>query len=110
VPVDTKSLGAIPDNIDVDPESGDLWIGLHARGLTVALKLLGFSTECSSQALRVGVKDGKFTGSAEIFADNGSILSGGSVAVPYKNAVLLGTLGQKALHCQLSGFNSALKL
>ena len=56
------------------------------------------------------MKDGKFTGSTEIFADDGSVLSGTSVAVPYKRAVLLGTVDHKLLHCQLLGLNAALKL
>ena len=56
------------------------------------------------------MKDGHFTSAAEIYSDNGSVLSGSTVAVPYKGSVLLGTLNQKALHCKLAGLNSVVKL
>lgn len=58
----------------------------------------------------MGVKNGKFGGSTEVFADDGSVLSASTVAVPYKDALLIGTLDHKALHCKLTGLNPVLKL
>ncbi|OQV11762.1 putative Serum paraoxonase/arylesterase 2 [Hypsibius exemplaris] len=109
-PIDTKYLGSLPNSVDVDPETGDLWVGAFPSGLAGYANWLGFANQIPSQALRIGVKDGKFAGSAEIYSDDGSVLSGASVVVPYKRAILLGTTDNKLLHCQLLSFNAALKL
>lgn len=33
MPHQTVAVGSLCDNIEVDPESGDLWIGCHPNGM-----------------------------------------------------------------------------
>ncbi|XP_055342128.1 uncharacterized protein LOC129590780 [Paramacrobiotus metropolitanus] len=101
---DSKYLGTIPDNINVNHRTGDLWIGAHPAALQLVMRLTAPSgTHTSpSQVLRVIVKDGKFTESYEMFADNGHQLVGSSAAAYHKgkNMFVIGTIDHKAMFCK----------
>lgn len=36
-PYQTVAVGSLCDNIEVDPETGDLWLGCHPNGLKVLM-------------------------------------------------------------------------
>lgn len=94
----TVPLGTGPDNIEVDP-SGNLWIAAHPKLLRVQAHGDDPSTASPSQVLRVspgGAVD-------EIYLDDGSTISGSSVAAVRDNRLLIGEIYDDGfLDCTLS--------
>lgn len=88
------------DNIEIDA-AGDLWIGAHPKLLTFIDYSKDSTVLSPSQALRIHPSA---TGGAQIeniFIDDGSILSGSSVAAAYKNILLIGSVfDEKFLLCR----------
>ncbi|KAM5255206.1 serum paraoxonase/lactonase 3 [Ctenodactylus gundi] len=92
-------LGTLVDNLTVDPATGDILVGCHPNGL----KLLIYDPEDppGSQVLRIhNVLSDKPTVST-IYANNGSVLQGSTVASEYRGKLLIGTVFHKALYCVL---------
>jgi arylesterase/paraoxonase len=80
-------LGSGPDNIEVD-EHGNLWIGSHPKLLRVEAHRDDPKTLSPSQVLRV-TPDGHVD---EVYLDDGSTISGTSVAAVRGNRLLLGEI------------------
>ncbi|KAK2502333.1 hypothetical protein MC885_018252 [Smutsia gigantea] len=92
-------LGTLPDNLTVDPDTGDILAGCHPN----AMKLLIYNPEDppGSEVLRIqNVLSEKPRISTE-YANNGSVLQGSSVASVYHRQLLIGTVFHKALYCVL---------
>lgn len=95
-----KSLVAdtLVDNISVDPVTGDLWVGCHPDGMKI------FRTSSSPpgseviQIQNILTDEPKVT---RVYAENGTVLQGSAVASVYKGKLLIGTVYQKALYCEL---------
>ncbi|XP_048196014.1 serum paraoxonase/lactonase 3-like [Perognathus longimembris pacificus] len=90
-------LGTLPDNLNVDPATGDILAGCHPN----ALKILFYNPEDppGSEVLRIqNVLSDKPTVKT-VYANNGSVLQGSSVASVYREKMLIGTVFQKALYC-----------
>ncbi|XP_068179420.1 serum paraoxonase/arylesterase 2-like [Antennarius striatus] len=99
VPVKAVALGSLCDNIEVDPESGDLWLGCHPNGW----KLLMFDPKspAGSEVIRVqNIHTDKPVVTQE-YADNGEVIIGSTVAAPYRGKVVIGTIFHKALCCDM---------
>lgn len=92
-------VGSIPDNIEVDPETGDLWIGCHPN----VLKLVHNDPNDppGSEVIRIQNIHSEKPLVTVVYEDDGSVLVGSSVAVPYKGKLLIGTVYHKALYCDL---------
>ncbi|XP_036902348.1 serum paraoxonase/lactonase 3 [Sturnira hondurensis] len=92
-------LDTLVDNLTVDPDTGDIWVGCHPN----AMKLFFYNPEDppGSEVLRIqNVLSEKPRISTE-YANNGSALQGSTVASVYKRTLLIGTIYHKALRCVL---------
>lgn len=56
------------------------------------------------QVLRLGTKDGIITGITEVIASDGDLITASSVAVNYKDRVVVGSVLNGALMCELNTF------
>ncbi|XP_051722641.1 serum paraoxonase/arylesterase 2 [Ctenopharyngodon idella] len=94
--VDVNSLC---DNIEVDRESGDLWLGCHPNGLKF---MLGDPNDPpGSEVIRIENILSEKPQVTQVYADDGSVIIASSVAAPYGGKLLIGTVYQKALICDL---------
>ncbi|XP_038598090.1 serum paraoxonase/arylesterase 2-like isoform X1 [Tachyglossus aculeatus] len=92
-------LGTLVDNLFVDPSTGDVWAGCHLS----VMKLFNYDPEDppGSEVLRIqDILSAKPTVTT-VFADNGSLLQGSSVAAVFGRKLLIGTVFQRALACHL---------
>ncbi|XP_042540513.1 serum paraoxonase/lactonase 3 [Dipodomys spectabilis] len=90
-------LGTLPDNLNVDPATGDILAGCHPNGM----KILFYNPEDppGSEVLRIqNVLSDKPTVNT-VYANNGSVLQGSSVASVYHEKMLIGSVFHKALYC-----------
>ncbi|XP_039593533.1 serum paraoxonase/arylesterase 2-like [Polypterus senegalus] len=93
------NVGSLPDNIHVDHETGDLWIGCHPNGWKFSF--YNKDDPPGSEILRIKNIHSEKPVVIQEYADNGSVLQGSSVAVNYDGKVLIGTVFHKALCCDL---------
>ncbi|XP_067685764.1 serum paraoxonase/arylesterase 1-like [Haliotis asinina] len=91
-----------PDNIMEDPVSGDLYIAFHPIGYLLFQHLEDPSVETPSQVLQVKLKEGTVSSVTELFVDDGHLLSGSSVAVVYKKKMLIGSVINKLVYCDVN--------
>ncbi|CAN9514337.1 unnamed protein product [Ophioblennius macclurei] len=98
-PVKTVNIGTVGDNIEVDPETGDLWIGCHPN----AWKLIVFDAENppGSEVIRIQNIHSDKPVVTQVYMDDGQVLMGSSVAAVYGGKLLIGTVFHKALVCDL---------
>lgn len=87
------------DNISVDPVTGDLWVGCHPNGM----KIFFYDAENlpASEVLQIQnilTEEPRVT---VVYAENGTVLQGSTVASVYKGQLLIGTVFHKALYCKL---------
>lgn len=92
-------LDTLVDNLTVDPDTGDILAGCHPN----AIKLLMYNTEDppGSEALRIRNALSEKPMISTMYANNGSVLQGSSVASVYRGKLLIGTVFHKALYCEL---------
>jgi arylesterase/paraoxonase len=83
-------LGSSPDNIDVAAD-GSLWIGSHSNTLALVMHFIT-GTAAPTQIQRVVIDaDGSAT-VEEIYLNDGSEISTGSVGVTYGSTLLIGSI------------------
>ncbi|XP_056331295.1 serum paraoxonase/arylesterase 2 [Danio aesculapii] len=92
-------VGSLCDNIEVDRESGDLWIGCHPNGLKCVFH--DPNDPPGSEVIRIENILTEKPRVTQVYADDGSVIIASSVAAPYRGKVLIGTVYQKALICDL---------
>ncbi|XP_012385377.1 serum paraoxonase/arylesterase 1 [Dasypus novemcinctus] len=96
-----KSLDfdTLVDNISVDPVTGDLWVGCHPNGM----RIFFYDSENppASEVLRIQNILTEEPKVSLVYADNGTVLQGSTVASVYKGKLLIGTVFHKALYCEL---------
>lgn len=121
------AVGSLCDNIEVDPETGDLWLGCHPNGwkffvfdsqdppgsevctkqwihllhLHFQLYLLCFTFLCFLQVIKIQNIHSEKPVVTQVYADDGHVIMGSSVAAHYGGKVLIGTVFHKALCCDL---------
>ncbi|XP_052777875.1 serum paraoxonase/arylesterase 1-like [Mya arenaria] len=91
------------DNINVDQETGDLWIGSHS----VTWRLVDFygifgKQTAPSQVLRVKVSDGGVDAVEEIYSDNGEECAGSTSAVYAEGKLMIGSLFEQTITCDIA--------
>uniref|UniRef100_A0A8C9QA10 Paraoxonase n=1 Tax=Spermophilus dauricus TaxID=99837 RepID=A0A8C9QA10_SPEDA len=93
------NLDTLVDNISVDPVTGDLWVGCHPNGM----KIFSYDPENppASEVLQIQNILTEEPKVKLVYAENGTVLQGSSVASVYKGKLLIGTVYQKALYCEL---------
>ncbi|XP_060085242.1 serum paraoxonase/arylesterase 1-like [Ylistrum balloti] len=100
--VDDLFLNTLVDNIEIDKESGDLWVGCHPIHYhLMEYSSLGPRSRMPSQILKVKTSEGKFTEAVEVFRDSGSELTGSTVASVYQGKMIVGTLAYQLMVCDL---------
>ncbi|CAH1790344.1 unnamed protein product [Owenia fusiformis] len=105
----TLDLYAMTDNIDVDPLSGDLWLGVQAVGHLSAAYLADHDHKIPDLKAPSRVLYVKMSKAAEpqevrdVFVDDTMIFAS-SVATRYKDAMLVGSVYHNMVYCQLKSF------
>ncbi len=84
-------IGFGVDNIEVDPVSGDLWIGGHVKLLTFVRHMNNPAVPAPSQVVRVELEANDYQVFTE-FMDDGKLISGASVGAPYPGGFLVGSV------------------
>ncbi|KTG35287.1 hypothetical protein cypCar_00018094 [Cyprinus carpio] len=97
--VQEVDVGSLCDNIEVDRESGDLWLGCHPNGLKFMLS--DPNDPPGSEVIRIENILSEKPRVTQVYADDGSVIIASSVATPYGGKLLIGTVYQKALICDL---------
>jgi arylesterase/paraoxonase len=92
-------LDTLVDNLSVDPSSGDIWVGCHPNGQK--LFVYDPNNPPASEILRIQNILSEKPTVTTVYANNGSILQGSSVAALYDRMLLVGTLYHRALYCEL---------
>ncbi|XP_044533846.1 serum paraoxonase/arylesterase 2-like isoform X2 [Gracilinanus agilis] len=92
-------LDTVVDNLSIDRSTGDLWVGCHPN----CLKLFIYdpSNPPASEVLRIQNILSEAPTVSTVYANNGSVLQGSTVASVYGGKLLIGTLFHRALQCQL---------
>ncbi|XP_072317255.1 serum paraoxonase/arylesterase 2-like [Eucyclogobius newberryi] len=92
-------VGSLCDNLEVDPKTGDVWSGCHPN----AWKLFLYDTNSppGSEVIQIQNIHSDEPVVTQVYADDGKVLQGSSVAAPYGNKLLIGTVFHKALICDL---------
>ncbi|XP_052000084.1 serum paraoxonase/arylesterase 2-like isoform X1 [Xyrauchen texanus] len=92
-------VGSLCDNIEVDRESGDLWLGCHPNGHK--FMRCDPNDPPGSEVIKIQDILSEKPQVVQVYADDGSVIIGSSVAAPYGGKLLIGTVYQKALICDL---------
>ncbi|XP_075413724.1 serum paraoxonase/arylesterase 1 [Tenrec ecaudatus] len=98
-PLKWLTFNTLVDNILVDPVTGDLWVGCHPDGT----RIFFYDEENPPASEVIQIRDilsdePKVT---VVYAENGRVLQGSTAASVYKRKMLIGTVYQKALYCEL---------
>jgi arylesterase / paraoxonase len=88
------------DNLEVD-EAGNLWIGAQPSPGRFFLYAIRLRKQAPSQVLMIPRHNGEYGPPEEVYRDNGELLSGSSVAALYKRTLLIGSVLDGFLVCEL---------
>ncbi|CAN9514338.1 unnamed protein product [Ophioblennius macclurei] len=97
--VKTVDVGSLCDNVEVEPESGDLWLGCHPNGWKAFL--LDPEDPPGAEVIRIQNVHSDRPAVTQVFMDDGSVIRGSSVAAVFGEKLLIGTVFHKALICDL---------
>ena len=90
------------DNIELD-KNGDLWIGAHPKLLAFTRHARNAENLSPSQVVKIFQNGNESYDWEEIYLDDGTPLSGCSVAAVYKNHLLIGAVfADHILHCEFN--------
>ncbi|XP_074612908.1 serum paraoxonase/lactonase 3-like [Acropora palmata] len=96
------------DNINVDPRTGKVWLAGIPRAADAALHSANLSHPSPSQVFEVNLGKASTSGVAfpdyevrEVYANDGKELSFVTTAIVYQDRLLVGTLDNNMLLCQL---------
>ncbi|MDT8410405.1 MAG: SMP-30/gluconolactonase/LRE family protein [Wenzhouxiangellaceae bacterium] len=78
------------DNIEIDPASGDLWLGGHVKLLTFTQHAKNADVPAPSQVARVALAHEPVV--ETVFVDDGHLISGASVATQRNGRLLVGSV------------------
>ncbi|XP_063054310.1 serum paraoxonase/arylesterase 2-like [Engraulis encrasicolus] len=100
MPVKSVDIGTLPDNIEVDPQTGDVWVGCHPNGWKIF-----FNTPqddpAGSEVIRIENILSEQPSVQQVYMDDGSVLIGSSVAAHYGGKLLIGSVFHRTLYCDL---------
>ncbi|XP_025081772.1 serum paraoxonase/arylesterase 2-like isoform X1 [Pomacea canaliculata] len=94
-------LHTIPDNVAVDPVTGDLYTGCHPLGWKILLHLAEPEKLSPSQVLHLHVKDGNITSAQELLYDDGSLITASTSAMVYNRKLLVGSVFHNLIICDV---------
>lgn len=120
------AVDSLCDNVEVDPETGDLWLGCHPNGMKLFMfdvksppgSEVGHFSELiwiagswplfcillnllpsTLKVIRIQNIHSDQPKVTRVYADNGEVLIGSSVAAVYGGKLLIGTVFHKGLCC-----------
>jgi len=94
------------DNLHLSPDGRFLWLGCHAVFWKMYKQMSDPNFPAPSQVLRLEIQDGIHVSRVtEVYANDGSILKGSSVASYYKGRLLIGTVMHKTLLCDMKAMD-----
>lgn len=102
------SLGTAPDDVTFDMATGDLIVSCFPVWHQVFKSISNFTEKGAAQVLRLTPKSSDpekryiATRMTEIFADDGELISQSSSAAVYKDAILIGSVTDRTVYCDLS--------
>ncbi|XP_012673444.1 LOW QUALITY PROTEIN: serum paraoxonase/arylesterase 2-like [Clupea harengus] len=99
IPVKFVDVGSLVDNIEVDPETGDLWLGCHPNAWKAFLN--DIEDPPGSEVIKIENILSDQPTVNQVFMDDGSVIIGSSVATLYGGKVLIGSVYHRALCCDL---------
>ncbi|XP_063054311.1 serum paraoxonase/arylesterase 2-like [Engraulis encrasicolus] len=99
VPIKSIDVGSLCDNVEVDTETGDLWLGCHPNGAKFAFN--NPEDPPGSEVIRIQNIHSEQPVVSQVYADDGKVIIGSSVAARYGKKLLIGTVYQRALCCSL---------
>lgn len=97
--VKTVAVGSLCDNVEVDADTGDLWLGCHPNAWKAVMS--DPKDPPGSEVIRIQNIHSDQPTVTQVYEDNGQVLIGSSVAAPYGGKLLIGTVYHKALCCDL---------
>ncbi|XP_016050345.2 serum paraoxonase/lactonase 3 isoform X2 [Erinaceus europaeus] len=97
-PLKVIQLATFVDNLTIDPATEDILAGCHPN----AKKLLNYNPENppGSEVLRIENVLSEHPRISTVYANDGSVLQGSTVASVYKKKLLIGTIFHKTLYCE----------
>ncbi|KAJ8354339.1 hypothetical protein SKAU_G00219060 [Synaphobranchus kaupii] len=97
--VKSVPVGSLCDNIEVDGDTGDLWMGCHPNGW----KIFMYNPEDppGSEVIKIQNIHSEKPIVTRVYSDNGSVIEGSSVASSYNGKLLIGSVFHKALCCDV---------
>lgn len=97
--IKSVDVGSLCDNIDVDHETGDLWLGCHPN----SAKLVPYNPEDppGSEILKIQNILSERPVLSQEYVDDGRVIMGSTVAARYERKLLIGSVFHKALSCDL---------
>ncbi|XP_029307396.1 serum paraoxonase/arylesterase 2-like isoform X2 [Cottoperca gobio] len=100
VSVKAVAVNSLCDNVEVDAESGDLWLGCHPN----AWKAIMFDPKDppGSEVIQIQNIHSDQPVVTRVYEDDGHVIIGSSVAATYGGKLLIGTVFHKALCCDLN--------
>ncbi len=90
-PRQTVQCGTAVDNVDVD-ESGALWIGAHPKPLNFIMHARSEKYRSPSEVITLTRGTDGSVFQQTVYLDDGTLLSGSSVGVAYRERLLIGTV------------------
>ncbi|XP_035527794.1 serum paraoxonase/arylesterase 2-like [Morone saxatilis] len=99
VSVKSVAVGSLCDNVEVEPETGDLWLGCHPNGWK--LFMFDLKDPPGSEVIHIQNIHSDQPVVTQVYADNGDVIMGSSVAATYGGKLLIGTVFHKAVCCDL---------
>lgn len=99
-------VGVSIDNIYADPVSDDLWLGAHSSMFLLSQHMTNLDVKAPSKVVRVhplGLETDRFE-SYELhspFGDDGRLISGSSSAVYYQEKMLVGSISDTLVFCDI---------
>ncbi|XP_002731966.1 serum paraoxonase/arylesterase 1-like [Saccoglossus kowalevskii] len=93
------------DNIEVDKKTGDIWLGCHPALYTTIKHMENTTKPAASQVLRLRLSSNSDPyDKAELrqfFMDGGELISASSVASMYNDAMLIGSVTDRMVYCEI---------
>ncbi|XP_030638443.1 serum paraoxonase/arylesterase 2 [Chanos chanos] len=99
VPLKVVEVGTLPDNIEVEPETGDLWLGCFPNGWKAFVN--DPEDPAGSEVIRIQNIHSDKPVVTQVYADDGKVLIGSTVATRFGGKLLIGTNYHRALCCDL---------
>ncbi|XP_078606594.1 serum paraoxonase/arylesterase 2-like [Branchiostoma floridae x Branchiostoma japonicum] len=98
---DDDDGGGDDDDKHDDDDDGDLWVGAHPSVSDTFSHIRDRRHLAPSQVLRIQNAAGEYPEVTELYANDGQQLSGSTVAVVYNRRLLIGTVVDTLLYCDI---------